>query len=465
MSPRNRKAYAFQLEYVYLNRKSNHLSCEYADFPALYMAVSVLWGAVLVIWVAHGVVLRRYTVLLHDIMSFVPTIKIVRSLVTHALWQHAMLTGESDLRLQVAKHILSALYLASLFGIILAISKGLFVVRWRMTVVQQRTLIMVVCWILVGSVTFDFMGGFFIFLLVMILVIILRLVFVGLAQTWYFLYSEYNTLVQLEELNEERLWVTELMRSYSRFRTALSWFVFSSIMLEIMQAFVISYKVAHMYPALRETIDLLLVISVGFLFRPRCVPTAVEATGGQANNTASVNLQEITARLAGTPVEPPQRGGAEKIVLFVLPAPKGLKVRQGPGAGGGDDARAGGVMGYEELLERVALGVDVCASSPNGMAVSATQRRNAEFRGAEAGARAGGGEGGGGGGGGEASSLPNVEGAGERGDSWSNGGGGSGGVEGGGGSGGGERMQSNGPLPSGGEGGFMTGKVSENVSM
>jgi hypothetical protein len=94
----------------------------------------------------------------------------------------------------------------------------------------------------------------------------------------------------------------------------------------------------------------------------------VEATPGQANNTGAVSLQEITARLPGTQVEPPQeeRGGG-KIVLLVLPAPKGLNVRQGRGSGGGNDSRAGGVMGYGELLERVALGVRVCRSSPRSL--------------------------------------------------------------------------------------------------
>ena len=183
---------------------------------------------------------------------------------------------------------------------------------------------------------------------------------------------------------DERSTAKELISVYSRFRSIMSIFIFMCVMLELTQTFVLTYRDAHLYPALDEAIDWFLVVSVGWLFRCRRAP-GVPGSSPPPQEQDDLELGADTTR-AGRNTgrsgsqRPVVSGGGEEApsetVMVVLPGPNGVWASARMH---GEEASGDGALTYDQLLERVAIGVLASSVRPPVQAQisSAQQSRDA----------------------------------------------------------------------------------------
>lgn len=160
--------YKVVVDYSYFNTDGSQLSCEYSVFPQLYLSICVIWGGTSVVWIVLWVWRFQQSVALQRIISVVPVIQIARTFVTHLLWKETELTGHRSIELVTLGYFFNALFTSSLFTALLTLSKGFMILHWDSSQVDRRTLSICMCWMVVSSFAYDLLGGFFVFMLVLV---------------------------------------------------------------------------------------------------------------------------------------------------------------------------------------------------------------------------------------------------------------------------------------------------------
>eukprot|EP00277_Geminigera_cryophila_P000640 CAMPEP_0179422508 /NCGR_PEP_ID=MMETSP0799-20121207/10469_1 /TAXON_ID=46947 /ORGANISM="Geminigera cryophila, Strain CCMP2564" /LENGTH=467 /DNA_ID=CAMNT_0021196651 /DNA_START=194 /DNA_END=1594 /DNA_ORIENTATION=- len=324
--PVNLDVYEVRVEYSFINKGGKHLSCEHTRFPQMYLVFTGIWIATSGVWIMSWVIAGERSVRLHKLLSVVPLLQVLRLGVNNMLWEDRQRRGKENSFVLVVEYLISAFYLSVLFCVFLSLAKGWLVMHWNVPRVEKRTLVICMCWIIVTSLAFDFMGGFFVFMLVLVIVIILRLIFSAIGMNQQLLFNR-ASIPELPE--EERLVTMELMHMYRRFRSTISFFVFASLMLELIQTFVLSFKLAFIYPSIDEGTDFITVVIVGWLFRARAAPThtptlvpQIEPDVEAAEGGRAENLEEGVVPVCN-------------VVMVIQPGPTGVWAAERDGGGGG----------------------------------------------------------------------------------------------------------------------------------
>jgi hypothetical protein len=161
--------YRVRLDYVYSNKDGSQLSCEYSGFPQLYLILSAVWLGTVVVWMAALSWRYQHSVALQRLLTAVPLMQVVRNFVNHRLWQDTQQTGERNNPLAFLQYLCNALYLSALFTSLLTLSKGFMILHWDSSLMERRTLLICMCWMVVTSLAYDLLGGFFVFMLVLVI--------------------------------------------------------------------------------------------------------------------------------------------------------------------------------------------------------------------------------------------------------------------------------------------------------
>lgn len=160
--------YSVSVEFSYSNADGSQLSCEYSVFPQLYLSFSAIWMITSAMWIGLWVWRYQQSVAVQRIVSVVPVIQIARAFVAYMLWKETQLTGVRSNVLVILGYFCNALFTSSLFTALLTLSKGFMILHWDTSMVDRRTLSICMCWMVVSSFAYDLLGGFFVFMLVLV---------------------------------------------------------------------------------------------------------------------------------------------------------------------------------------------------------------------------------------------------------------------------------------------------------
>ena len=324
-------AYTAAITYRFLNQEMdpvtngrgyNHLTCEEMGLPQVYLFLACIWSLTLGLWVGSWLWQRHYAVLLHKIMSAVPLAQIVHCFTEHFLWGLISRTGQGHRELWVVLRILAAFNKGIFYTALLSLAKGWLVLRWDVSLTERRTLIFCMSWVIMAFFTFDLFSGLFLFMLVFVVMIVLRLVFTAINYNYQVLHVQTSIMQDLHRPLVEIRTSHELMKIYGSFRAAMGLYLFLVITLQVVDAFVLNDRLQYVYVAATEALDWALVVGVGFFFRSRgaVAVTAADEEEEEArvNNARDAAEAEGGARRSGV-----EGSGAGKVVLVIHPSASG----------------------------------------------------------------------------------------------------------------------------------------------
>lgn len=223
--------------------------------------------------------------------------------------------------------------------------QGWTVLRSELTIAERRTLLFGFCWVLLATFSEGMFGGLFLFLLVFVVILVLRLIFASIAFHYHMLMEQYSLLRELRHAPRDIEACRQLLQIYSGFRHAMGIYLFAVVLLEIVQSFVPDHEDRHIHTTASEALDFGMVLVVGWLFRARAAPETAPSP------PTSETQAEEDGRAAEV-AEGTSSGGAHKIVVVIQPA--------GQDDGGGT---LGGQSYYtapqtlDEVLDRSCVGV------------------------------------------------------------------------------------------------------------
>ena len=314
--------YNVAITYSFLNHELDHLTCDEMGLPQVYLFLACIWSLTLGLWVGSWLWQRHYAVLIHKIMSAVPLAQIVHCFTEHFLWGLISRTGQGHRELWVVLRILAAFSKGIFYTALLSLAKGWQVLRWDVSIMERRTLIFCMSWVMMAFFTFDLFSGLFLFMLVFVVMIVLRLVFTAINYNYQVLHVQTSILQDLRRPLVEIRTSQELMKIYGSFRAAMGIYLLLVITLQVVDAFVLNDRLQYVYVSAMEALDWALVVGVGFLFRSRAAVT-VSATDeeeeeARVNNAGDAAEGEGGARRSGV-----EGSGAGKVVLVIHPSASG----------------------------------------------------------------------------------------------------------------------------------------------
>jgi len=318
--PQNASAsYNASIVYRFVNADGDHLGCEQMRKPEVYFFLTWLWALTLVVWLGSWARRSNEAVTLHKLMSAVPAAQAIHCLAEHFVWSLISRTGLERRELVIVVKILSAANRGVFFTTLLALARGWLVLRWDISLTERRTGIFCLSWVVVSYFSYDLFQGLFLFMLVFVVMIVLRLIFTSIAYNYQVLLVQNSIMEELRRPRVEILTSREFTRIYRGFRTAMGLYLFNLIALQVVQSFALNNDLQYAYVAAMEALDWALVIGVGFLFRARDAPTVSAEEEEEARVEGEREAGEAEAEAVAVGV------AAVKAVLVVHPSASGSR--------------------------------------------------------------------------------------------------------------------------------------------
>ena len=228
--------------------------------------------------------------------------------------------------------------------------QGWTVLRSELTIAERRTLLFGFCWVLLATFSEGMFGGLFLFLLVFVVILVLRLIFASIAFHYHMLMEQYSLLRELRHAPRDIEACRQLLQIYSGFRHAMGIYLFAVVLLEIVQSFVPDHEDRHIHTTASEALDFGMVLVVGWLFRARSAPEPAPSP------PTSETQAEEDGRAADV-AEATSGGGAHKIVLVIQPAASEGGGQDGSGGTLGEQSYCTAPQTLDEVLDRACVGV------------------------------------------------------------------------------------------------------------
>lgn len=256
-----------EMEYTLLNPGGEHLSTSEIPLPSMSMTFMIVWGLVLLAWMHNWFTHREQKILLHRIICLIPFIKFLYMNYRIYYWMKFSREGEIT-------HIDRALYEASialsemiLYTVVLLVSKGYCITRGTIMLTEKKAIGVVVITLASAALLYRLLQSYYLFALVIMYIVVFKYTFAGLQYHIMTLKSQLLLIGQyLPNVNDTP--VSEKYKVFKSFQVALVVFVFVNSLFLVVVVFFLNYY--HWVEVLlKETVELGLLIFLGYLFRLR----------------------------------------------------------------------------------------------------------------------------------------------------------------------------------------------------
>jgi len=269
-----------QLSYEFMNG-NDHLSCEHAASPLMYLCFTGLWLCTVLVWLFLIARNREQALLLHRMLAVVPLVQTLSMAVQSKYWENLNEEGEEREWMRVGWYLTSSLFKGLQFGALMILAKGWCIVRPDIPLTDRRTMILCVFWLIATTFTFQLLGGLFLFIWIVIYIVILRLLFSNIAYNHQMVLTQQSMHLAMNQIDSELRRLQVIAHMYKAFRVCMASYLIAQVMLYVVQTFLLSAQTQWLFTATSQTADWLLCLWVGFLFRSRSLPPLDPATLAQ----------------------------------------------------------------------------------------------------------------------------------------------------------------------------------------
>eukprot|EP00808_Paulinella_micropora_P015864 g65323.t1 len=190
----NGLTFSATLDYVAVNPGGEYLSLAQVPFKTLCSLTMGLWTGLMIIWVSNWYRYRFFNIKLQSLLTVVPLCRTVSSCVNAFYWRQASLTGYFPKVLEDLRDVVEILYLGVFFISILLLSKGWMISRAELPLVERWRACGMVTLLIVSQSTYNKVGGFVLFFVVVMYVVLLRYIFANIVENLTMLTSQIQLL-------------------------------------------------------------------------------------------------------------------------------------------------------------------------------------------------------------------------------------------------------------------------------
>merc|ERR1711959_383085 len=182
-------------------------------------------------------------------------------------WKEASETGERKVWLAVWYYLAFAMFKGALFTILLVVAKGWMIMRPMLDPSDRRTLMLTVCWLMVAMFTYQLFSGLFLFALILVYVVVLRIIFANISHHARVLRVQHTMLSNSNPGSPAIQGVKNKLLLFKGFQVMMVGYVVTQVVLRILSAFLTTQENGYwIYVVIEESMDwVLFAIVVGTL--------------------------------------------------------------------------------------------------------------------------------------------------------------------------------------------------------
>jgi len=247
------------------------------------------WAGLLVLWLLNWVPYRYFNIKLQRLLSLIPVMEIAWAVVQTLLWREQSITGvEGPDYLIYLASIFNCACIGTLFGCLIAVSRGLGILRGSLRTIEGRKVWVQVVMLILATGVYDLFGGFLLFFLVIMYVVILRFIFASIVENLGQLSSQL-AIVRSLEINANSSPVALKIRMYKKFQLTMIIFLAVDVIFQLW-ATIFLRQTPWVEVAISQTIFVLTVSSVYLTFRMRpFVPFVYRVLGHEEDENMEQN--------------------------------------------------------------------------------------------------------------------------------------------------------------------------------
>jgi len=179
-----------QLNCELVNPGGQQLGTEEIPLPIVYESFLVVWFILLVMWVVNWVQFRHYRLSLHRFICILPILKVISMGCNVAYWYNSSIFGTMPLWGTIMNQGFVTLHDIFLFIALMLIGKGWGITRASLIRPETLSIIVTVVTWAFAALCYRLYGGYYLFAVVIVFIVLLKYMFTGVTQNMFALKSQ-----------------------------------------------------------------------------------------------------------------------------------------------------------------------------------------------------------------------------------------------------------------------------------
>jgi len=229
-------ATALDITYNLVNPGGENLSSGEIPFKSMSFVFMCMWAGVGALWLLNWLCQLRRSKPLHRMMGLAPVMQAAANGFLMTYWREMSATGVESLGLYLGTLLVTGCATATLLSLLVLVSKGYNITRPTLLRVEWRAVLVMASVFIIAYFTWQLMDGsfFFLFLLILVYILVLRFLFASIAANLRLLQFQIRFVhnARPAEPVSRSLPMRQFM-AIRRFRAALAMFLGLYIMLHV----------------------------------------------------------------------------------------------------------------------------------------------------------------------------------------------------------------------------------------